>query len=430
MVDYTAQIAEYLRKLFPIIRSITGEGNRQNLKILQEVIPLSILEFPSGQQVYDWIIPKEWNIKDAWIKNSRGEKIVDFSKSNLHVVGYSIPIYAEMKLSDLKHHLHFLEHLPEAIPYRTSYYQENWGFCLSYRDYQRYFQADVEYEVMIDSELKPGSLVIGELLIPGLSSKEYLISTYICHPSLANDNLSGMLLTAFLAKELLKQQWNFSYRIIFVPETIGAIAYCANNEDAMKKIDAGLVVSTVGGPGEFGYKQSFRPDHAINRIIESVFQSKGLDFITYPFDIHGSDERQYSSQGFRINMATISKDKYYEYDHYHTSLDNLDFVKPDNIIKSLEVYLEVISLLDKNLIFANLLPHCEVMLSKHNLYPRTGGAMLPFKNKDIDMILWLLFYANGQMSLWDISEKIGFPLEHLSRVARDLENKKILAWII
>lgn len=429
MEDFTPQINEYLQRLFPIPRSITGEGNRETLRILQELIPLQILEYPSGLQVYDWTVPKEWNIKDAWIKNRRGDKIVDFQKNNLHVVSYSIPIHSRMKLAELQPHLHYLEELPNAIPYRTSYYQENWGFCLSYQDYQQHFQADEEYEVLIDSELKPGSLTVGELLIPGRRPQEYLISTYICHPSLANDNLSGVVLTAFLAKELLRQELNFSYRVIFVPETIGAIAYCADHETAMKKIDAGLVITSVGGPGRFGYKQSFAREHPINRIIEAVFKKKGIDFITFPFDIHGSDERQYSSQGFRINVASICKDKYYEYDYYHTSLDNLKFCRPENIAESLEIYAEVISLLDKNITYRNLSPYCEVMLSKHDLYPPTGGEIIPRKTPypEFDLILWLLFLADGHMSLWDISEKLQYPMDSLYKIARRLERKRIIA---
>ena len=425
---HTREINHYLKRLFPISRSITGFGNRKTLEILQEIIPLKILEYSSGQKIYDWVIPKEWNVQDAWIKNSNGEKIVDFQKNNLHVISYSIPLHENLSFHELKSRLHYREDLPKAIPYRTTYYKEDWGFCVSFDDFQKFFKPQEDYEVYIDSTLSHGSLSIGELLISGKSTKEFLISTYICHPSIANDNLSGTIMTAFLAKELLQKRLNFSYRIIFVPETIGAIAYCAKNENEMKAIESGLVVTNVGGPGRFSYKQSFDSKHFINKLIEQTFQDNGIDFITYPFDIHGSDERQYSSPGFRIQMATICKDKYYEYPFYHTSLDNLDFVKAENIDESLNLYLQVIDKLDYNVGFIRKDIHCEVMLSKYDLYPKLGGAQRPTGNRpnDLDIILWLLFYCDGEQSLFDISEKTDLSLEKLYSIAQKLESKGII----
>ena len=294
-------------------------------------------------------------------------------------------------------------------------------------------QSDEEYEVFIDSELFEGSLSIGELLIEGKSKKEYLLSCYICHPSMANDSLSGVIVTAFIARELLKVQKTLehSYRIVFVPETIGAIAYCANNEKVMRGIKNGLVLTTCGGLGEYGYKQSWDKDNFINSMVEDVFKENGIDFLTYPFDIHGSDERQYSSQGFKINCVTISKDKYYEYDYYHTSLDNLEFVKAENLNKTLNLYLQLISKMDKNIVYKNLYPNCEVMLSKHDLYPKTGGSLLP--NSDIsalDIILWLLYYCNGSMDLYEISKKIGVDMVLVYEQAKFLEDKKIIIRVV
>jgi aminopeptidase-like protein len=431
MVDYTKEIDFLLKRLFPITRSITGNGNRETLKILQEYIPLKIKEYPSGQQVYDWVIPKEWNINDAWIKDEKGKKLIDFKNSNLHVVSYSIPIHKKIKWEELKNHLFYLKDLPDAIPYRTSYYNENWGFCLSYN---QFLELESKYEgkeleIFIDSTLENGSLTIGELIIEGKSKKEYLISTYICHPSMANDNLSGIITTTFLAKELLKMKNNleYSYRIIFVPETIGAIAYCANNEKIMKNIKNGLVITTCGGPGKYGYKQSWEKENFINKMIEEVFEENNIDFITYPFDIHGSDERQYSSQGFRINCATITKDKYYEYKEYHTSLDNLDFVKAENLNRTLNLYLQLISKMDKNIVYKNLYPNCEVMLSKHNLYPKTGGGLIPnSKFSELDIILWSLFYMDGKLDLYEISRKLNISIENLYKYAKVLEIKGII----
>ena len=429
MTDTVNEIDSYLKRLFPICRSITGPGNRETLSILQELIPLKILEYPTGKKVYDWTVPREWAINDAWIKDVSGNKIVDFKRSNLHVVSYSVPVHGKMRLTELAEHLYFREDLPSAIPYRTSYYSENWGFCLSYEDYKKYFNDVDEYEIFIDSELKDGSLTIGELLLKGKSEKEYLISTYICHPSMANDNLSGPVMTAFLSRELMKRKLNYSYRIIFVPETIGAISYCANNEEAMKRIMAGFVVSSVGGPGKFGYRQSWQKDSPINSIVEETFEENGIkDYKVYPFDIHGSDERQYSSQGFRINIVSITKDKYYDYDYYHTSLDDLNFISANNIASSLSLYIGAIDKLDKDIVYINPNSNCEVMLSKHSLYQKTGGGQLPIygtKNEQ-DLILWLLFYCDGQRSLWQIAKILDAPIDKLYNVAVRLLKNNLL----
>ena len=426
--DYTADIDCFLKRLFPIVRSITGNGNRDTLRVLQEIIPLTIKEYPTNQKVYDWVIPEEWNIRDAWVKDSKGNKVIDFKNNNLHVMSYSSPVKKRMHYKDLRKHLFCLPKLPEAIPYRTSYYENNWGFCLSYDDFQKKFDVNSEYDVFIDSSFTEGTLSIGELIIRGKSKKEYLISTYICHPALANDNLSGVILSAFLAKELLNKVLNFSYRIIFVPETIGAIAYCANNEDEMKNIDCGFLVSCVGGPGTIGYKQSFKKNHYINAIIERSFQGHNVDYITYPFDINGSDERQYSSQGFRINMASITKDKYYEYNCYHTSLDNLDYVKAESINKSLMFYLCSVNQLDKNITYQNVYQNCEVMLGKHGVYPKIGGMQRPNDNinNELDIIRWLLFYCDGHMTLHEISAEANITIEILYQIAIKLEEKEIL----
>ena len=450
MTDYTKEIDRYLQRLFPICRSITGEGNRETLRILQEIAPLKIKEFPSGTQVFDWVIPSEWEIRGAYIQNRRKELLIDFQESNMHVMSYSQPVRGKMTLEELKPHLYYREDLPDAIPYRTSYYKKDWGFCLSFIQYKKIQEDGGPFEVLIDSSFKAnGSLSIGELIIKGKHKKENLISTYFCHPSLANDNLSGFLLTAFLAKELLaRKELNNSYRIIFVPETIGAISYCAMNKGAMQSIDTGLVVTCVGGPGKWGTKQSFDPKHHINKLIQEVFIEKGVDYITYPFDIHGSDERQYSSQGFRINVATICKDKYYEYPFYHTSLDNLDFVKSEQINQTLMLYLGVIEKLEQHSdshgllssyeiesetlnsspVYRNLYPNCEVMLSKHGLYSDTGGGMLPGENKqgELDIILLLLFHCDGKRSISSISRKLKISLGEAIAVADMLKDRGIL----
>jgi len=444
------EIESYLVRLFPIARSIAGNGNRESLRILQEIVPFDVLEYQSGTTVYDWTVPKEWGVRDAFIKNSRGESVVDFKQNNLHVMSFSQAVHQSMGLDDLEPHLHYLADFPDAIPYRTTYYEDEWGFCLNYHQCQALIKDGGPFEVCIDSSFTDGSLSVGELLIKGKSEQEVLISTYICHPSLANDNLSGMILTALLARELLsRKNLNRSYRIIFVPETIGAITYCAMNERSMRGIDVGLVVTTVGGPGKFGYKQSFNKDHYINKLIEETFVEEGCDFITYPFDIHGSDERQYSSPGFRINTATLCKDKYYEYPGYHTSKDDLDFVKAEYLHQSFEKYLKLIDKLEdcaiepksicfqsgRNLkgsesdeVYRNLYPDCEIMLSRHDLYPKIGGGQVPGKDSsgELNVILWLLFYCNGNLALPEISELTDISVADLDQISRMLESKGIL----
>ena len=277
--------------------------------------------------------------------------------------------------------------------------------------------------------MEPGSLTYGELLLAGQSKQEILLSCYICHPSMANDSLSGVLLTTFLARKLLvRTDRHYSYRIVFVPETIGAIAYCARNETAMKRINTGLVITTVGGPGKFGYKQSFDPDHAINQLIDDVFNETGVDHITYPFDIHGSDERQYSSQGFRINVATICRDRYYEYPEYHSSLDNLDFVTATQIQETLVLYIHLIDKLEARRIYRNRTPNCEAMLSRHNLYPVTGGAQRPeFDDRsELDLILWLLFFCDGKLDMSTIAHRMNISLDVLVAIADKLAAKGVL----
>ena len=423
------ELDSYLQRLFPLCRSITGNPNRETLRILQELVPLTIHEVPSGTAVYDWTIPDEWNISDAWIADSTGRHIVDFKASNLHLVSYSVPVRGEYTWQELRPHLHLHPDLPNAIPYRTSYYKRDWGFCLTHDQYRELEQSGGSFEVAIDSRLAPGSLTYGELILPGKSSQEVLLSCYICHPSMANDSLSGVLLTAFLARELLaREERRYTYRIVFVPETIGAIAYCALNEAAMKAIDLGLVITTAGGPGRFGYKQSFDASHAINAMIEEVFHEAGTDFLTYPFDVHGSDERQYSSQGFRINTATLCRDRYYEYPEYHSSLDNLEFVTAKQISETLDLYRRLIAKIESRRIYRSLNPCCEVMLSKHGLYPATGGAQRPDLEgrSELDLILWLLFLCDGRLDLPAIARRLDTSEQVLAPIVDRLVERGVL----
>ena len=425
------EIDATLRALFPLCRSLTGRGNRETLRALGEVIPLRVHEYAAGAKVYDWTIPDEWNAREAWIQDASGRRLVDFAANNLHLVGYSAPARGAFTLAELTKHLHWREDLPEAIPYRTSYYARDWGFCISFEQYLRDFASLPEgtlFDVLVDTEFSRGSLSVGELLIPGDTRQEILLSTYFCHPSLANDNLSGTVLTAYLARELLRRRTKYSYRVVFAPETIGAIAYCAHNEAAMKAVDCGFVVTCVAGRGPWGYKASIDEGHRINRIVEETFAEFSLPVLRYPFDPHGSDERQYASPGFRINTVTISKDKYYEYKEYHSSLDTLAFISADALSRTLLLYLCALEKLEDEVFYKSVNPHCELMLSPRGLYPASGGGMLPGRNsgRELDLILWLMMLCDGATSLRDIARRANLPCAALGGMAALLAEKGLL----
>ncbi|MBX7148105.1 DUF4910 domain-containing protein [bacterium] len=428
----SVEIDRYLKKLFPICRSLTGSGNRETLRILNEITPIDVKEIPSGTKTYDWVVPPEWDIRGAFIGLPDGTRIADFKENNLHVMSYSIPVQKTLSWEELEPHLHRHPHLPNAIPYRTTYYREEWGFCVTHDQYAALKTSQGPFSVSIDSSLKPGSLTYGECLIPGKSKQEILISCYICHPSMANDSLSGVILTAFLAQHLRNFKNSYwSYRIVFVPETLGAIAYSFLNEAKMKHIDIGLVVTTVGGQGDVGYKQAWNKEHPINRLVESVFKEAGKTFKTYPFDIHGSDERQYSTQGFKINCVTLCKDRYYEYPQYHSSLDNLSFVTGSQIFETFELYCNLIKKLEARRIYKNTIPCGEVMLSKHDLYPSKGGAQRPELGgrSELDLILWLLFLCDGRKSVDDIAVELGVGSEALLPIIERLRGKGVLTLV-
>jgi aminopeptidase-like protein len=429
--DAPVQAVDLMRRLFPYCRSITGDGLRRTLRDIGALTPLSILEFPSGTRVFDWTVPREWVIRDAYIADSFGRRIVDFQVSNVHVVSYSVPVDRYMTLEELSPFLHSLPHLPDAIPYRTSYYKENWGFCLTQRQRDALDPSET-YRAVIDSELIQGSLSIGEARLQGSSGQEFLISTYCCHPSLANDNLSGPVVTALLCRELAKRKLRHSYRFVFLPETIGAITYCAHYPDDIRAMSGGFVVTSCGGPGPFGIKQTFLGDHLIDRVIHVAMRDAGITPVVYSFAPDGSDERQYSSPGFRLPVATISKDKYYEYAYYHTSLDNLDFVSGESLAGTLGLYLDAIAILEENRKVVSLNPDCEAQLGRRRLYPQTGGALNHSKDdrsaveNEVDVISWLMFLADGKHDLLTIAEKTAVPFYSLLLTAKKLEQNGLI----
>jgi len=420
--DPGREMHRLISNLYPICRSITGNGLRKTLSIIQDYIPLDIHEIPTGTQVFDWTVPKEWNIRDAYVKNSKGEKVIDFNQSNLHILNYSTPIHQTMPLSELKPHLFSMPDYPDWIPYRTSYYKENWGFCLTHRALQELEEGD--YEVYIDSSLKDGSLTYGEYFIPGTTTDEVLFSCHICHPSMCNDNLSGMAVATFLAQHLSSHSLRYSYRFLFVPGTIGSITWLSLNEERVTTIKHGLTIAGVGDSGKFHYKKSRRGNAEIDRVVMHVLQHSNQSYEINEFSPYGYDERQFCSPGFNLPVGSLTRTPFECYPEYHTSADNLDLVQPVNLAESLVMYLDVIQVLENNRKYLNLFPKCEPQLGKRGLYDTYGGAKLTETEKMA--LLWVLNLSDSAHSLLDIAERSGITLKHLHRAARALKSSDLL----
>lgn len=413
-------------RLYPIPRSITGNGVRDTLKIIQEYIPLEIHNVPSGTQVYDWVVPNEWNIRDAYIKNSNGEKIVDFQKSNLHVLNYSVPVHATMTLEELKKHLYSLPDYPDWTPYLTSYYRENWGFCLPHNQLESL--PDDLYEVKIDSTLEPGFLTWGELYLPGEIKEEILYSCYICHPSMCNDSLSGVVLLTFLAQKLMQMKRKHSYRLLFIPETIGAITWLHQNEEKLSNIKCGLVATCLGDPGQSTYKRTRQGNHYLDRVVEKVLKDSGEPYKVLDFFPTGSDERQFSSPGFNLPVSSLMRTPYAQFPQYHSSADDLDFVGAPYLANTYQKYLRVLQILETDGRFVNLNLKCEPQLGKRGLYNVIGGQ----KNAQEFQVamLWVLNFSDGDHSLLDIACRSGIPYELILRAAQALQEHELLAPVL
>jgi aminopeptidase-like protein len=408
--------------LYPLCRSITGEGLRETLRRLGTLVPLGMTEVATGTRVLDWTVPREWNIQDAWVANSAGERVIDFRRSNLHVVGYSVPVRQRVRLADLRPRLHTLPHQPDWIPYRTSYYREDWGFCLSQRALDRLPEG--EYEVCIDSTLEDGSLTYGECLIPGAEPGEVLLSCHSCHPSLANDNLSGMALAVALARELAaRAARRWTYRVLFIPGTIGSITWLAQHPDAPRRVRHGLVLSCVGDAGPFTYKRSRRGDAVIDRAVAHVLRHTGrahqiLDFVPY-----GYDERQYCSPGFDLPVGCFMRTPNGRYPEYHSSADDLALVAPVHLADSFAVMRDVLDVVEHDRVCVNLHPHGEPQLGRRGLYRPTGGDDLPDREL---ALLWVLNQSDGSRSLLDVAERADMPFSAIRRAADDLESAGLL----
>jgi aminopeptidase-like protein len=402
-----------MRELFPICRSITGNGVRTTMKILQRHIPLQIHEVPSGTQVFDWEVPQEWNITDAYIKDAEGRKVVDFQENNLHILNYSIQIHKTLSLAELRPHLHSLPEYPDWIPYLTTYYKRDWGFCLTHNQLENL--KDGLYEVVIDSNLTVGSLTYGELFIEGKSSDEVLLTCYTCHPSMCNDNLSGVTLVTQLAKWLLQRDNKYSYRLLFIPETIGAITWLSRNEHLTKNIKHGLVVTCVGGPDIFSYKKSRDGNNVIDKVVPKALQDLHKKFNTIDFFPSGSDERQFCSPGFNLPVGSLIKSVYGQFPQYHTSADNLEFVRPENLQESYAAYKKVIEIVEGDATYLNLNQKCEPQLGKRGLYTLLGAQ----KNAETSQlaIMWVLNMSDGKNSLLDISCHSDIQFSHIKAAA-------------
>ena len=414
---------DLIARLYPICRSITGDGVRETLAVLAEQIPLTVHEVPTGTPVFDWTVPNEWNIRAATIKDAQGRTVVDFADSNLHVLNYSVPVHTTLSLDELRPHLHTLPEQPTLVPYRTSYYRETWGFCLAQATLDD--MAEGDYTVHIDSTLGPGYLTYGEFFLPGETDEEVLISCHTCHPSLCNDNLSGLALATFLAKTLAQaESRRYGYRFVFAPGTIGAITWLARNEAHVDRIKHGLVVACVGDAGHMHYKRSRRGNAEIDRAVTYVLAAKGEPFEVRDFSPYGYDERQYCSPGFNLPVGSLSRTPHGRFAEYHTSADNLDFVQPAALGDSLRTYLQVCRVLEQNRRYCNTNPKCEPQLGRRGLYSTFGGKK-DAKASEMAM-LWVLNYADGNHSLLDIAELAGIDFGVISDVASVLAAHDLL----
>jgi aminopeptidase-like protein len=403
--DAGEQMHALARRLWPLCRSITGDGVRQTLAILKESLPeLTLHEIPTGAKCFDWTVPKEWVIRSAYIVGPDGRRVVDFADNNLHVVNYSSPIDREVSLDELQPHLHSLPGQPDAIPYVTSYYKETWGFCLTHAARERL--APGRYRARIDSELKSGALTYGELRLPGRSKHEVLLSTYVCHPSMANNELSGPVVSAHLAQWLRERDRRYSYRVIFVPETIGAICYLSRHLEEMKaSIIAGYVITCVGDERAWSLMPSRRGDTLSDKVARHTLKHLAPQYTEYSFLERGSDERQYCSPGVDLPIASIMRSKYVTYPEYHTSLDDLKFVTARGLSEALEAYQKAIEVIEGNCV-PSYRVLCEPKMSDRGLRPTLGMRGSADGGKTM---MNLLAYADGSSTLLDIAEIIGAP---------------------
>jgi aminopeptidase-like protein len=412
-----------VEELYPICRSITGDGVRATLGVLSRLLPVDVHEVPSGTPVLDWTVPPEWNIDDAYIAEPSGRRVVDFADSNLHVVSYSVPVSARMTLDELRPHLHTLPERPDLIPYRTSYYDEDWGFCLSQRQLDALEPG--EYEVRIDSRLAPGSLTYGEVVVPGHLPDEVLVSAHVCHPSLADDNLTGIVVSALVARRLLDgPKPRHTFRFVYAPGTIGAITWLALNRDAVARIRHGLTLTCLGDSHPFTYKRTVDGRRPVDRAAAMALAASGREHELIDFFPYGYDERQYNSPGFRLPVGSLMRGRHGRFPEYHTSADNPSFVSGERMVESLRVLEALLAIVDRDRRLRNLRPEGEPQLGRRGLYRAIGGTDIP----DIQFaMLWVLNLSDGEHSLLDIAERAGIDFAAIAAAADLLEAHALLA---
>ncbi|HET6747979.1 MAG TPA: DUF4910 domain-containing protein [Actinomycetes bacterium] len=416
------ELYKLVAELYPICRSITGDGVRRTLEVVDREVGLVVHEVPTGTAVLDWTVPREWNVRDAWVAGADGRRVIDFRASNLHLLGYSVPVRATMPLAELKRHLFTIPEHPDWIPYRTSYYAERWGFCASQRLVDSLPEGD--YEVRVDATLADGHLTYGEHVVPGETDEEVLVTCHVCHPSLANDNLSGIAVAARLARLLGQGRPRYTHRFLFIPGTIGSITWLARNEDRVGHIRHGLVLACLGDPGRLTYKRSRRGDTEVDRAVAHVLASSGRPHELQDFTPYGYDERQFCSPGFDLPVGCLSRTPYARYPEYHTSADDLDLVRPEHLQDSLEACWEVLQVLDGNLRYLNLKPKGEPQLGRRGLYGSIGGRS-DAEERQMAM-LWVLNLSDGDHSLLDVAGRAGLPFALVAEVAGTLEDAGLL----
>lgn len=407
------QIFDLIAELYPICRSITGNGMRQTLSVLERFIPLQKHEVPSGASVLDWTVPKEWNIRDAYVSNARGERVIDFQESCLHVVGYSIPVKGRFQLEELKEHLFTAPEHPDWIPFRYSYYNETWGFCLAHKNLEKLESG--EYEVVIDSTLQDGHLTYGECYLPGASEDELLICVHMDHPAMCNDNLSGVAVATFLAERLARtKNRRLSYRFIFIPTTIGSITWLSRNEATLERIKYGFSMTCVGDTGGFTWKEPRRRGTEIDRAVKCALRESGDQHEIWEFTPFGFDERQFCSPGFNLPFGCLFRTYSHHYPENHTSADNLNLMRPEKLAGALALCAGVVTILEGNAKYINTSPKGEPQLGKRGIYRKMGGA-IPQQN--FIHLFWILNYSDGEHSLLDIAEKSKFRFSDLRKAA-------------
>lgn len=411
----------FARELYPICRSITGNGVRRTLDLIGARIPLKRTEVRSGTRVFDWEVPPEWNIEDASVTDADGRRVVDFRAHNLHILNYSEPVRTTATLEELKPRLFSIPQHPEWIPYRTSYYRRQWGFCLAHRVLEALPAG--RYAVQVDSSLAPGALSYAECVIPGRSREEILFFTHICHPSLANDNTTGMALATALAQWLAAEPRRYSYRLVFAPGTIGSLCWLKANESRLRYVIHGLVLGLLGDPAEFTYKQSRRGNAEIDRIVPYVLRTLAPESRIIPFEPYGYDERQLCSPGFNLPVGRLTRSVNDGYPQYHSSADNLELISAGRLQRSLDVLKEVVGVIEGNRRYVNLAPKGEPRLGKRNLYGAMGGRSPAERER---AMLWVLNQSDGSASLLDVAERSGLGFAATCMAAEELATAGLL----